>query len=946
MAFIKLGTDHFEQFTIVTYPKRTFTSASNESLVMVAGVTGSVPLFARRSKIEKEPRPLGAFQDSVANDQDLEIYRLAARSAALKATPGTVKIRFHSAVADQEGVTIYSTPDDDGISITGSFEWDTDSSYRDGSIPVVAAGFGAGDSATAFVTALRASNVEIDAEIDGNGFDVTLTQQRPGALGNTFLSQSSGFNSDTSITDAGFVATEHFGGGSDIGSFIGPMNDYIRMVHSQSVSAKKKKKLEIIRFEPSFTYTRSSGIKSSVRKVMMPYYRSVYSGMDYGYTNYNSLNFFTGTLIPTSSALIYPNAYTGSTGVGSYTPTGSFTFDFFINPRYTTEAAGKSYRPGGIFHLSSTYAVSLTTGSSVDINGRPDGFRLILQVTHSADLPPSQIAYTSNINTGTKRYRSHETGSAPYNYVFLSDDNALRRNHWHHVAIRWGSSQINQGTGSFMIDGVERGTFTLPLTTIAQPNYSSDSPRVTDPQALFIGNYYNGFNAGSNLIEQFFNTTVAGNEGLSSIGTATSDPTDSSGAAVDSLINHPLNAELHELKIFDHYRTDDQVLSSSVEGPDDTKGMLFYLPPFFVKESRSREVPISPFQTTTSTTDDPFNVSLSFGTGGHLINAENFLRDFVTKEYPRLYQLTASMITYTTSENLETNEYLYASGSVRARNLLLLPCDNGKFSPNFDLLISGTKTLIPTTGSMMSKFVTDNGALDLSFITLNDLIPTGSFRKSITQDSGSLAGSVMGGSPESPGVASGDVLSVFQRTGDNSSNEITFFDISNMYYGKRIKPGTLTIKDPAVTGSNGHVSIILKDDGRGMIYRADTLSEQAKWNNIGNVFYDEGVVLLKTPHLPRFGKDQFEISFQGEQDIHVMTVNVPCPKGMINSSSNPAYQIVSATLDANDSDSEFVYITGINFHDDNFNIIARTSLAQPILKRSTDKYLFKAKIDF
>ena len=77
-----------------------------------------------------------------------------------------------------------------------------------------------------------------------------------------------------------------------------------------------------------------------------------------------------------------------------------------------------------------------------------------------------------------------------------------------------------------------------------------------------------------------------------------------------------------------------------------------------------------------------------------------------------------------------------------------------------------------------------------------------------------------------------------------------------------------------------------------------------------------------------------------------MTVNVPCPKGMINSSSNPAYQIVSATLDANDSDSEFVYITGINFHDDNFNIIARTSLAQPILKRASDKYLFKTKIDF
>ena len=48
----------------------------------------------------------------------------------------------------------------------------------------------------------------------------------------------------------------------------------------------------------------------------------------------------------------------------------------------------------------------------------------------------------------------------------------------------------------------------------------------------------------------------------------------------------------------------------------------------------------------------------------------------------------------------------------------------------------------------------------------------------------------------------------------------------------------------------------------------------------------------------------------------------------------------------NDPSSKFVYITGINFHDDNLNIIAKTTFAQPVVKREDDEYLFKSKIDF
>ena len=60
----------------------------------------------------------------------------------------------------------------------------------------------------------------------------------------------------------------------------------------------------------------------------------------------------------------------------------------------------------------------------------------------------------------------------------------------------------------------------------------------------------------------------------------------------------------------------------------------------------------------------------------------------------------------------------------------------------------------------------------------------------------------------------------------------------------------------------------------------------------------------------------------------------------------PNFAIASASAEANDADSQFVAITGINFHDDNLNVIMKTKFAQPVIKRSSDKILFRNKLDF
>jgi hypothetical protein len=103
---------------------------------------------------------------------------------------------------------------------------------------------------------------------------------------------------------------------------------------------------------------------------------------------------------------------------------------------------------------------------------------------------------------------------------------------------------------------------------------------------------------------------------------------------------------------------------------------------------------------------------------------------------------------------------------------------------------------------------------------------------------------------------------------------------------------------------------------------------------------------LKHPSLFFFGTDQFQLSFKGKQNTHILTYNLFKRPLTAVSSSNPNYLPVSASTDANDTDKRFVYITGINLHDDNLNVITRTSLAQPIVARTGEKFLFKVRMDF
>tara|TARA_A100001011_G_scaffold399016_1_gene505786 strand:- start:11981 stop:14461 length:2481 start_codon:yes stop_codon:yes gene_type:complete len=740
----------------------------------------------------------------------------------------------------------------------------------------------------------------------------------------------------------------------DFTSGFGLLENYMEKVNSASVSAKMQKQVEILRFEPSFKFTSDTLRKRVIESVLFPYYRVQYgSSCNWAFSNYHSLNFFTTdpTLeeqysVPTGSVLIYP-ASSSNFIQSTYLPSGAFSFEFYINPRYSNFSPGGTYQAGTLFHMSSSYAVSLVSGSSVGPDGLTNGFRLLLQLSHSADIPPSSCSLGVVTPSGTNNH----------DLVFSSSDNSLLLNNWHHCCIRWGGTTTQNGTGSFVIDNIERGTFSIPSSSkIQQTQWYADNPA---PNALFVGNFYEGQNnqdvgldsgANEDYITQFFHPAVAYRDGIQNF---------YPGIDKDSLIpenqdpddyrfNHPLQAEVHELKIYDKYRTDAEIITGSAYGVENIlseSNLQFYVPPFFVKNTNQREIFQTPFQTAYGSTDDPFNVPLSFGVGGHYLNLENFTKEFVNGVWPRLFLLSGSTIDDSTGW-LSCNNFLYGTGSVRKRNLTILPCDNGKLMPNFQILSQSV-----TSSAGMSLFVDDIGVRNLSLVSLKDLLPTGSIGEGIlgSETPGSLSSELAGPTPDDPSIPAGQILTIYNRTKDPSSNEVSFFDASNLFYGKKIDPRSFTIQDESVTGSGGRVKITLTDNGAGSLYRSDCTGSHPEWASVGTLLYDEGIAVVKDPCLPRFGVDQFKVNLRGQQNIYVLQMSIPAYGGELGYSRNPTRvgnDNLRPSPTAADADNRFVYMTNVNLLDENLNVICKSNFSQPIIKRDDEKFVIRIRLDF
>jgi hypothetical protein len=717
-------------------------------------------------------------------------------------------------------------------------------------------------------------------------------------------------------------------------------SQYLDLAGSQPQSARNTQKQEIIRFTPGVNLDLDMSRKTVVTNLLMPYYSTFGTNYDFAYINYHSLNFFTGSSVPSNTALIYPiqdkTPVVTKVVTNDYLPSGAFSFDFWINPKYTTETKTSEFHAGTIFHMSAAYALSLISGSSRDSNGYANGYKLLLQLSSSTDLPPSSI----NPNTELP------------NFVFVSNDNFLKRNTWQHVTVRWGTNSYNNGEGSFYVDGSPGGTFVIASSSIVPV-------AAFPPRCLTIGNYLE---------------TVPGDDALffsrlaqTRYGVPVANTYFNSSQTVEQpssfLLNHPLNAEVHELKIYNRYLSQEEMLSRSLSGASlSDPSLLFYLPPLFTEESPYRAVTASlggtdylggvlshAFENVNGTTSAPFNTFLSFDTAGHLINLENHTRDFATGNYPRIINLTGSVVRNNPTQ-LSANGFFYATGSNRKSSLTILPNDNGNFVPNYQGLLSGLSS---------SLFRNDKGNLAYNLVSLRNLYSLEETYDKAEPASGSALLNIAGDGTIISSLSGLDVTSsigvlnyqrvpsILQRTREPNSLQVVLFDISNLFYGNKIKPGSFVLSNMDVSNSSGKVGIALKDDGFGSLYRADSTGSWAINNSVGNIFYDNGIVLLKNPSLYFFGKNEFQCSFAGERNVHVMKADLYANPLELISSSNPGWlPALSASGVINNPENHYVYITDFYLHDENLNVLTRSKLASPVLKKAQEKLVIHGKIDF
>jgi len=638
--------------------------------------------------------------------------------------------------------------------------------------------------------------------------------------------------------------------------------------------------------------------RSVLRRRLIPEQRIENPLSFYSYVNYNCLNFVSSSTFGTASAIIYPNFDIG--GTKRYTPDGPFTVDFFIKPKAPITETGM-YKAGTIFHVSSSICISLVSGSALAQDQKPETFKILLQLSQSADAAPSTIDTTSL------------PLSSPNDLIFASDE-VLLRDTWHRVTIRWGSTARSYGSGSIKVDD-KIFSFCVNKPTIAT-KLSSD--------ALFIGNYYNS----GDLNVKFFNYPDSIIHGTDA------DPAGSTTDPVGFKFDHPLHAELHHISMFKRYLDDFELssindlypLTASAGGPD------FFVAPFFtssiIADYRTYQTPTT---LSTISTDSPVSYHLGAGYNATFLHLQNFIIDFANKKQPRPYGLTegTAISTPFDSRTDSIDDLLMAQSVNRKRNFSIIPCDDGKFEPNFEILLSDSTRFHEVPGRI------DPMLIDLEqFVPLNAYIPGYGFEDF-----------------EYDGT-DGVFLPLFQnlnylaRVSDvnRSSNLITIFTIPSAYYQTRIIPETFILTDSNVSGSGG-LSFKIRDDGRGNLYRADANSSHAKWNRIGAIFYGHGIAALISPHIPYFGKTGYEMTFRGETRKSILNISIPASPGFLNSSFNETYQDFPPTNYIAEQADKFTYITGINLHDSNFNVVMRARLAQATQKREGDEIVFRLRYD-
>lgn len=189
-------------------------------------------------------------------------------------------------------------------------------------------------------------------------------------------------------------------------------------------------------------------------------------------------------------------------------------------------------------------------------------------------------------------------------------------------------------------------------------------------------------------------------------------------------------------------------------------------------------------------------------------------------------------------------------------------------------------------------------------------------------------------------------------------------DVPTAFYGRQVVPGSVRMVCRAFE-SFGLVRTIV-DDARGGLYLSGSVCSSSLanreeyagvgWNKVGNVFYGEGLIVIRDPTLLDFGRtdgaalaptDTLALSFRGDSRVPVKTLMCRIDHGEYNCTTNPTFFTTgSAGERLRRHASGSIRVSTVGIYNSDRELVAVARLADPVRIRVRDRINIRLRLDF
>lgn len=195
-----------------------------------------------------------------------------------------------------------------------------------------------------------------------------------------------------------------------------------------------------------------------------------YKRMSWGFSNYNTLNFFTSDVYNSNistneyekthkNCLLYPNLSVDNKSQYDFSDMSEKTFSFFVNVNKKNKLKKNQsilgINSGCVLFVPGIISVNVIEGSSLDGNGFNEKFRLYIQLGEESY---SNIDYTG-LNE-SNNYNSYSSTNNNYIDFVVSKNDIINYNNWHNVCISINNIRSEEYILQIFLDGNLINTFT------------------------------------------------------------------------------------------------------------------------------------------------------------------------------------------------------------------------------------------------------------------------------------------------------------------------------------------------------------------------------------------------------------------------------------------------------------------------------------------------------